>query len=295
MGRTLLNVLQRFTGPQILRFRSKHPDAYAKTSRISLVSSFLASIFLGQVAPIDISDACGMNLWDIQAGKYHEGLLALTAGDDPTKISDLKFKLGNVPESGSDAFGKVSSYFVRRYGFNPESDIIPFTGDNPSTILALPLRPLDAMVSLGTSTTFLMSTPYYKPDPSVHFMNHPTTPGIYMFMLCYKNGESFGSLGGRPCRFCVTGCPLLTSSPPRPNTVSPLHPLIKENLSDKSSFPRRPCARTSARFTPSSARLLQRPLVPIQPSRHHAPAPQRRLAFRAPEIGAVLPAPRDRA
>jgi xylulokinase len=44
------------------------------------------------------------------------------------------------------------------------------------------------MVSLGTSTTFLMSTPKYIPDPAYHFMNHPTTAGLYMFMLCYKNG-----------------------------------------------------------------------------------------------------------
>lgn len=27
-----------------------------------------------------------------------------------------------------------------------------------------------------------MSTPHYKPNPSVHFMNHPTTAGLYMFM-----------------------------------------------------------------------------------------------------------------
>ena len=33
-----------------------------------------------------------------------------------------------------------------------------------------------------------MSTPTYKPDPAVHFFNHPTTAGLYMFMLCYKNG-----------------------------------------------------------------------------------------------------------
>jgi len=33
-----------------------------------------------------------------------------------------------------------------------------------------------------------MITPVYKPDPSYHFLNHPTTPGQYMFMLCYKNG-----------------------------------------------------------------------------------------------------------
>jgi len=41
---------------------------------------------------------------------------------------------------------------------------------------------------LGTSTTFLMSTGQYKPDPATHFFNHPTTAGLYMFMLCYKNG-----------------------------------------------------------------------------------------------------------
>jgi xylulokinase len=33
-----------------------------------------------------------------------------------------------------------------------------------------------------------MSTPRYVPDPAYHFFNHPTTPGLYMFMLCYKNG-----------------------------------------------------------------------------------------------------------
>jgi xylulokinase len=33
-----------------------------------------------------------------------------------------------------------------------------------------------------------MSTPEYKPDPAYHFMNHPCTKGLYMFMLCYKNG-----------------------------------------------------------------------------------------------------------
>ena len=128
-----------------------------------------------------------MNLWDIKQGRYDERLLALAAGTSDT--ADLKVKLGNVPEDGGGSFGKISNYFVRRYGFNPSCTIAPFTGDNPSTILALPLRPLDAMVSLGTSTTFLMSTPYYKPDPAVHFMNHPTTPDLYMFMLCYKNGN----------------------------------------------------------------------------------------------------------
>jgi len=177
---------QRFTGPQILRFQRKHPDAYVKTYRITLVSSWIATIFLGHFAPFDISDVCGMNLWDIKAGSWNEKLLELTAG--PYGVDALKKKLGEVPEDGGIHLGTISPYFVKRHGFSADCTIIASTGDNPSTILALPLRPNDAMVSLGTSTTFLMSTPEYKPDPATHFFNHPTTSGLYMFMLCYKNG-----------------------------------------------------------------------------------------------------------
>lgn len=176
----------RFSGPQILRFHQKYPGAYRETSRISLVSSFLASLFLGKVAPIDISDVCGMNLWDIKNACWHSDLVSLAAGSEG--VEGLKSKLGHVSRDGGASFGNISPYFIHRYGFSPSCSIIPFTGDNPSTILSLPLRASDAIVSLGTSTTFLMSTPQYKPDPAYHFMNHPTTSGLYMFMLCYKNG-----------------------------------------------------------------------------------------------------------
>ena len=177
---------QRFTGPQILRFQRRHPDVYQKTARISLVSSFIASLFLGHVAPLDISDVCGMNLWNITKGAYDDQVLQLCAGR--FGVEDLKRKLGDVPEDGGLHLGTVHPYYIQRYGFGSDCTVIPATGDNPATILALPLRPSDAMVSLGTSTTFLMSTPSYKPDPATHFFNHPTTAGLYMFMLCYKNG-----------------------------------------------------------------------------------------------------------
>lgn len=143
-------------------------------------------MFLGQIAPLDISDVCGMNLYNIAKGCWDERLLKLAAGDSSGE--PLKVKLGNVPQDGGEHLGKISSYHVRRYGFSPECTVIASTGDNPATILALPLRPQEAIVSLGTSTTFLMSTPKYKPTPATHLMNHPTTAGLYMFMLCYKNG-----------------------------------------------------------------------------------------------------------
>src|SRR5436190_18843105 len=70
----------------------------------------------------------------------------------------------------------------------PACIITPFTGDNPATIASLPLSPMDTIISLGTSTTLLLTTEIYKPCSSYHMFNHPTTKGLYFAMLCYKNG-----------------------------------------------------------------------------------------------------------
>ena len=149
-------------------------------------------------------------MWDVRHEKWHSKLLNLAAGasDDDSSSDDtvsnfsnpsvetaipntavaLKRKLGPVMKDAGSSVGTISPYFTKKYNFSLTCKIMPFTGDNPSTILSLPLRAGDAIVSLGTSTTFLMSTSVYKPHEAVHFMNHPTTPGLYMFMLCYKNG-----------------------------------------------------------------------------------------------------------
>lgn len=170
-----------------MRLKTALPDMYANTARISLVSSWLASVMMGGIAPLDVAEVCGMNLWDIPNQRYQDQLLELAAGGSDG-ASELRKKLGEPVMDGGRVIGSISPYFVHRYGFDPSCKIMPFTGDNPATILALPLRPLDAIVSLGTSTTFLMNTPKYRPDGSYHFFNHPTTKDHYMFMLCYKNG-----------------------------------------------------------------------------------------------------------
>lgn len=170
-----------------MRIRRVYPSIYENTSRISLVSSFLSSVLLGTLAPIDISDACGTNMWDIPGDCWNTSALTLVTGG-PAGLSSLFEKLGDIWKDGSRPMGKICSYFAQKYGINEDCQVVPFTGDNPATMLALPLRPLDAIVSLGTSTTFLMNTPYYKPDPAYHFLNHPTSRGQYIFMLCYKNG-----------------------------------------------------------------------------------------------------------
>lgn len=57
---------ERFTGPQIRKLFIEQEDVYKSTERISLVSSFMASLLIGDYALIDETDAAGMNLMDIR-------------------------------------------------------------------------------------------------------------------------------------------------------------------------------------------------------------------------------------
>ena len=66
---------ERFTGSQIAKLREERPEVYNNTERISLVSSFAASLFTGRIVGIDWADAGGMNLLDITTKAWHQDLL----------------------------------------------------------------------------------------------------------------------------------------------------------------------------------------------------------------------------
>jgi xylulokinase len=176
---------ERFTGPQIARIRRLKPDAYRHSARISLVSSFLPSLFLGSIAPIEISDASGMNLMNVLTCVWDNSLLEACGGPE------LRAKIGPEPVSGGTVLGKISSWWVERWGFSPDCIIAPFTGDNSATVVALS-APGDALLSLGTSTTLLLSIPPADTPPkrftTSHLLSHPTTDEAQIAMLCYKNG-----------------------------------------------------------------------------------------------------------
>ncbi len=181
----------RFTGPQIMKFKNQNPKEYEKTSRISLVSSFLSSVFLGKIAPFDVSDVCGMNLWNINDQKWDDSLIELVAGSsDANEKEKLLSKLGPVEKNGGAILGNISNYWVSKYNFDSKNcKVSTFTGDNPSTILSLPLEKDDLMISLGTSTTVLITTENLVPSDLYHVFTHPTTNNLFMGMLCYCNGS----------------------------------------------------------------------------------------------------------
>lgn len=177
----------RFTGPQVLKLKNNRPDIYKRTYRIALVSSFLTSVLTGQHVIHDIGDVCGMNLWDIRHCQWNEKLVGLF-DDDGSPVTEKLGPVGTDGQTSNYPVGRIASYFAQKYGVNSECLIVPATGDNPGTILSLPLEPNDVIISLGTSTTALVVTEKYVPSPLYHLFNHPVTDGEYMGMLCFSNG-----------------------------------------------------------------------------------------------------------
>lgn len=168
----------RFTGPQIRKVYQTRADCYENTERISLVSSFLASIFSGDVASIDLADASGMNLLDINKRTWSQPCLNSCA-------PDLEAKLGQ-PVPTSSIVGEIGLFFVQRYSFDPRCKVAAFTGDNPSALAGMLVAPNWLALSLGTSDTIMMGLEEPPKLEEGHVLVHPTDRG-YMGLLWYVN------------------------------------------------------------------------------------------------------------
>ncbi|MFX1297284.1 MAG: xylulokinase [Promethearchaeota archaeon] len=173
---------ERFSGPQIRKFYQEEPEHYFSTSKIHLVSSFLSSILLGKNSPIDHGDGAGMNLMNIKTKQWDDSALEATA-------PDLKQKLPLLTHS-YDIIGKISPYFVQRYNFSQDTILLPWSGDNPNSLIGVGLIGKGkAAISLGTSDTYFsyMKNLYLDLKGEGHVFVAPT--GDYMSLICYKNGS----------------------------------------------------------------------------------------------------------
>lgn len=181
-SRTGSDTFERFTGPQIRKFYKTEPKAYEATTHIMLVSSFMASLLAGKIAPIDFGDGAGMNLMDIRKKVWNTDALKSTA---PSLIG----KLPPLADSGK-VIGPVSPYFVQKYGLNPEALATVWTGDNPASVIGLGLiKPGQVAISLGTSDTFFGTMANCQTDEmgEGHVFGSPA--GGYMTLICFKNGS----------------------------------------------------------------------------------------------------------
>jgi xylulokinase len=172
---------ERFTGPQIRKYAELDPEGYARTSRIHLVSSFLASLLVAGDAPVDPGDASGMNLMDLNTASWAKGLVHATAPDLARRLPLVK--------PSSTVIGRLSKYWVQRYGF-PAAKVVVWSGDNPCSLVGAGLiEPGLRGVSLGTSDTVFAyaQEPATDPSGSGHVFASPT--GQFMGLTCFKNGS----------------------------------------------------------------------------------------------------------
>ncbi|KHG24735.1 Xylulose kinase [Gossypium arboreum] len=173
---------ERYTGPQIRKIFETQQETYENTERISLVSSFMACLFLGAYACIDTTDGAGMNLMDIKQRAWSKAALEATA-------PGLEEKLGKLAPAHAVA-GSIASYFVERYKFNKNCLVVQWSGDNPNSLAGLTLNtPGDLAISLGTSDTVFGITKDPQPGLEGHVFPNPVDIEGYMVMLVYKNGS----------------------------------------------------------------------------------------------------------
>ena len=174
--------IERFTGPQIRRFFKLNPEAYARTSHIHLISSFIASVIAGKSVSIDYGDGAGMNLLNLSTLCWDETLLAATAPGLPDRLPP--------PAPTTTIQGELSPYFVAKYGFSPSCQCALFTGDNPASLVGMgATTPGRIVISLGTSDTFFAAMPGPKTDPNGfgHVFGNPA--GGFMSLICFRNGS----------------------------------------------------------------------------------------------------------
>lgn len=173
--------IERFTGPQIRKFAREEPEAWRRTRRVHLVSSFLCSVLCGSDAPIDFGDGAGMNLLNLQTLQWDPAIVEFTA-------PDLMAKLPPAVPSATVA-GGLDGWF-RRFGLRPGIPVVVWSGDNPNSLVGTgAATPGLAGISLGTSDTFFAPMRVFKTDPQGcgHVFGNPA--GGFMSLICFTNGS----------------------------------------------------------------------------------------------------------
>lgn len=157
----------RFSGLIIRWLMQHYNQSYHNSSRIHLISSWLAAVLAGRAdAAIDWGSASGTLLMNYAQRCWSEQLLStLAAGFD--HAAGLRAKLPQL-SSPLAIQGTVNSYLINKYAVNPNCVILAGSGDNPQSKVCA----AGDLLSLGSS--FVMMA---DPANDRHF--HPWANALY--------------------------------------------------------------------------------------------------------------------
>lgn len=151
----------RFTGAVVRRVAEQHPEHYAATAKIQLISSFIPAVLTGNAnVPIDYGNGCGMSLMNYRSKMWDSALLAATSDGLTGGKETLQSKLPALARPDS-IVGTVAAYYVEKYGFDGNCAVIAGSGDNPQAKVPI----AGDLLSLGTSFVNMVSTDGDTLDP----------------------------------------------------------------------------------------------------------------------------------
>ena len=151
----------RFTGTVVRRVAEQHPESYAATAKIQLISSFIPAVLTGNAnVPIDYGNGCGMSLMNYRSKTWDSALLAATADGLTGGVEALQAKLPALARPDS-IVGNLATYYIEKYGFEERCAVIAGSGDNPQAKVPV----AGDLLSLGTSFVNMVSTDGDTLDP----------------------------------------------------------------------------------------------------------------------------------
>ncbi|HET7839001.1 MAG TPA: FGGY family carbohydrate kinase, partial [Rectinemataceae bacterium] len=154
----------RFSGPVLIRSARRYPQAWGRTRRFHLISSFLSGVLAAKPdCPVDWGNGSGTGLMDWKRRAWDGELIAAAARGMGCPADRLASVLPALAHPLTIA-GPIAAYFAERYGFDPACRVLVGSGDNPQTkVLAS-----GCLLSLGTS--FVLMAEGDRPHVSANAM-----------------------------------------------------------------------------------------------------------------------------
>lgn len=182
------------TGPEIRNVHVTYPDEYQRTVRISLISSFLASLLTGTMASIDHSDGSLMNLLDIHEKEWSKVLLEACAPELASRLMP--------PIATNRLQGRINKYYVTRWKFRSDCMIVAATNSNSSLLAGIKDQENVIILSLSQHDMIILPTMECNTEEEGQTMCHPTIPNAYMSLFRFPNG---GLVRERICQEVADG------------------------------------------------------------------------------------------